>query len=242
LGDAILGFVVGVIVTTLVTLVIIAVRGYDPATASDQLTLVDQALAQVGLWFGLLGAPLYAAYRKGNGPVVDFGLRQRWFDPPFGIVVGLATQIFVGIVYVQLERLHLVDPDKVGDQARDLIDRATSSVGAKVLLVLVVVVATPVIEELFFRGLLLRSLEKRLGTAGAIVLSSLLFGLAHFQLQEFPALVVFGLVSAFLAVRTGRLGPSIWAHVAFNGITVFAVLCNCLGEDQALSHAMGFVR
>jgi len=174
--------------------------------------------------------------------VVDFGLRQRWFDPPFGIVVGLATQIVVGILYVQLERLHVVDPNKVGDEARALIDTATATFGSKVLLVLLVVVATPIVEELFFRGLLLRALEKRLGTGWAIALSALLFGLAHFQLQEFPALVVFGLVAAFLTVRTNRLGPSIWAHVAFNGITVFAVLCNCLGEDQALGHAMGFIR
>jgi membrane protease YdiL (CAAX protease family) len=32
-----------------------------------------------------------------------------------------------------------------------------------------------------------------------------------------------GVLFAFLVVRTGRLGPAIWAHVAFNTITVVAL-------------------
>ena len=31
------------------------------------------------------------------------------------------------------------------------------------------------------------------------------------------------LALAWLAVRTGRLGPSIWAHAAFNGLAILAV-------------------
>ena len=38
------------------------------------------------------------------------------------------------------------------------------------------------------------------------------------------ALAAFGLVLSVLAHRTGRLGPSIWAHVGFNATTVVALV------------------
>jgi membrane protease YdiL (CAAX protease family) len=50
------------------------------------------------------------------------------------------------------------------------------------------------------------------------------FGVTHFQLLQFPALVAFGAVLGFLALRTGRLGPSIVAHMAFNAVTVTALV------------------
>jgi membrane protease YdiL (CAAX protease family) len=37
-------------------------------------------------------------------------------------------------------------------------------------------------------------------------------------------LFVFGLVAAVLYVRTGRLGPGIVAHLAFNATAVYALL------------------
>ena len=43
-----------------------------------------------------------------------------------------------------------------------------------------------------------------------------MFAAVHLQLLQFPALVLIGLVLGWLTLRTGRLGPAIWAHVAFN--------------------------
>ncbi|MEY2447361.1 MAG: protease family protein, partial [Acidimicrobiaceae bacterium] len=50
------------------------------------------------------------------------------------------------------------------------------------------------------------------------------FGAAHFEPLQFPALFAFGLVAAGLATRTGRLGPGMWAHVAFNAVAVAGLL------------------
>src|SRR5690606_26443958 len=93
--------------------------------------------------------------------------------------------------------------------ARELTEMARSPVDA-ILLVLIVAVGAPVIEELFFRGLLLRSLERRVGSRVAIAGSALVFAAVHFQVVQFPALVMFGLVTGWLTVRSGRLGPAIW--------------------------------
>jgi membrane protease YdiL (CAAX protease family) len=59
----------------------------------------------------------------------------------------------------------------------------------------------------------------------AVAVSSVIFGLSHIlQFVQLPALIAFGLVAAYLAERTDRLGPSIWAHVGFNATTVFVLL------------------
>ena len=56
------------------------------------------------------------------------------------------------------------------------------------------------------------------------MISSVAFGAAHIEPLQFPALFLFGLVAALLTTRTGRLGPSICAHIAFNAFTVIALL------------------
>jgi membrane protease YdiL (CAAX protease family) len=189
------------------------------------LTIIP--LLQVALWTGLLGVPLWATYRKGNGPVIDFGLAVRWWpDLPAGVAAGLATQLLlVPVLYAPFLRF-LDDADEVGRPARELADKADGSPGGVVLLVLVVVIGAPIVEEIFFRGLLLRSIERRAGTWWAVALSSLVFGVFHFQPLQFPALVVAGLVFALLTVWTKRLGAAICAHMAFNGVTVAVLVAS----------------
>jgi hypothetical protein len=206
-----------------VGLVVVAVQGYAEV---EEISLADQALIQAGLWFGLLGVPLWASFRKGRGPVDDFRLTMRWYDAPLGLAVGALTQ-FPVLPLLYLPIFWIFGEQDVSEPARELTEKATGT-GTVVLLVLVVVVGAPVIEEIFFRGLLLRSLERtaggRLGVLWPVAISSVVFGLFHFQLLQLPALVVFGLVAAVLTVRTGRLGPAIWAHVAFNATTVVVLL------------------
>jgi hypothetical protein len=148
---------------------------------------------------------------------------MRWTDIPLGVGVGLAAQIGFGIAAHLLYDLLGIDPDKVGETARDLGDRATSPFGV-VCLFLIVVVGAPVIEEICYRGLWLRAAERRWGTAGGVAVSALVFGLVHFQPYDTPVLVGIGAVLALLAVRTGRLGPAVWAHVAFNLTAFFTII------------------
>lgn len=182
------------------------------------------AILQAFLWLGLLGAPLLAARTKGNGVVEDFGLRFRLIDVPVGLVIGVVSQlVLVPIVSLPWIALLGKDLDDLDDSARELADKATQPVGV-VLLVLIVVIGAPIVEELFFRGLLQRSLLRRVAPVLAVAISALVFGVTHFQLLQFPALVAFGAILGFLALRTGRLGPSIVAHMAFNAVTVIALV------------------
>lgn len=221
MGDALLGTAATLVVPLMVGVLVLVVTGREDF---DGIPLWGTALLQVPLWAGLLGAPLWATRRKGRGSlVVDFGLRMRWTDIPLGVVVGLTAQFVLGLVVTVLYDLVGIDSSEVGKAAEALTDTATDVVGV-VLLFLVVAVAAPVLEELFWRGLWLRSLERRLGTAPAVLVSGALFGAIHFQPYDLPALVGFGVMAAVLTVVTGRLGPAIWAHVAFNTTAVISLL------------------
>ena len=94
----------------------------------------------------------------------------------------------------------------MSEPARTLTDRAGSDAEV-VLLVLMVVVGAPIVEELFFRGLVLRSIQARWNDGLALVASALLFALVHFQPLQFPGLFAFGLVARLRAPSA----PGGWA-------------------------------
>jgi membrane protease YdiL (CAAX protease family) len=222
LGDAALGFAIGFLAQTLAVAIYVAVTGRDTSDLDD-LPLTAIALLEVPLWVGLFGWPVWVTRRKGRGPAEEIGLRARPLDAPVGFGIGVAAQaILVPLLYWPIFELFDFDSDDVSAEARDLTDQASG--WGVLLLVLIVVIAAPIAEEVFYRGLLLRALEGRLGAGFAVVGSSVLFALTHFQGIQLAALFMFGLLAALLTVRTGRLGPAIFAHMGFNAWTVFLLV------------------
>ncbi|HEX4868758.1 MAG TPA: CPBP family intramembrane glutamic endopeptidase [Acidimicrobiales bacterium] len=224
LGDVALGFAIGLLGAQLALGAILGATGRT-ADQVDELPLSLVALAQVGLWLGLFGGPWLATRLKGNGLAVDLGLRARLGDLWRGGLVGAGLQL-VALPLLYWPLLHLLDKTSsdLEGPAREMTDRADGALGV-VLLVLIVGVGAPIVEEIFYRGLFQRALLKRgLSPAVAIGISAVVFGASHFQLLQLPALVLFGVAAGILAHRSGRLGPAIAAHVAFNMVTVIALL------------------
>lgn len=189
----------------------------------DVLTIAEVALLQVPLWLGLLGVPLIATRLRGNGPRRDLGLWSTVADAPIGLAIGVACQlILVPIVTLPIFLLSDTDQAELEAPARELTEKAQGP--GVLVLVLVVVVAAPLAEEVFFRGMLQRLLARRWPIWPSMLVTAVLFGVSHFQWLQLPALAAFGLVLSLLAHRTGRLGRSIWAHVGFNATTVVALL------------------
>ena len=219
LGDAAVGWLLSLVGALIGLSVVLAITGDD----ADDLSLGWANVAQIGLWVPLVGVTLWAAWTKGNGPVRDFGLRVQGWDV-LGVGAGVALQFFVlPLIYLPIFWLTNTNTDDLSEVAKDLTDRADSGFGIAMLVILTGIGA-PIVEEIFYRGLLLRSLERRFGETTAIVGSGVFFGAIHFQPLGFPGLAVFGMVLALLTVKTGRLGPAIAAHMAFNMITVISLL------------------
>jgi len=218
LGDALAGFAVG--------FVCLAVAGalWVSLTGSTKVTPGFFAATEAGLWVGTIGAPVLASRRKGTDDLArDFGLRFRSADPGIGIPVGIASQLLL-VPLISLPILWLTGHHDLSKPAKEVIGVAHGA-GSVALLAAVLVVGAPIAEELFFRGLVLRSIQRRFAASPradtwAVAGSAVVFGIVHFEPLQFPALVAFGVVLGVLAVRTGRLGPGIWAHAAFNAVTV----------------------
>lgn len=190
-------------------------EGSSPALSAG-VPLVALALWQIPAWATQLGAVAVATVARGRSLVHDLGLVIRPVDVATGVGGGVVAQIGVTVLY------QVVGVDAEGP-ARQLTAKGEGPLGAAVLLVLLALVA-PVVEELLFRGLLQRGLARHLPAAAVVVLTAVLFAAAHLQGPQFPGLVVVGVVLSVLAQRSGRLGPSIVAHMTFNAVTVIALV------------------
>ena len=202
-----------------VILVVIAINAFDSGIDLDDPSLEITAILQAALWVGTLGIPVWLYVIKGVS-WKEFGWEFQKNDILPGLLIGLGTQIAAGLLYLPL--YVIFDDIDVSEPARELVDKATGL--GVFLLFLVVVVGAPVVEEIFYRGLTLKAFEKKMGGRLALVVSSLLFAVAHLQLIQFPALFLFGCVAAHLARKYDRLGRAVWAHVGFNATTVIALL------------------
>jgi membrane protease YdiL (CAAX protease family) len=87
----------------------------------------------------------------------------------------------------------------------------------------------PFCEEVFFRGFVFPGLRHGMSLGWAIVISSLLFGVAHADPGSFPVLFVIGLALAFLRWHTQSIWPCIMLHMLNNGIAALAIVLTMQG-------------
>lgn len=222
MGVAAAGFAVGLLLSLVSTGAAEAVTG-ERLVAGAPVPVAITVANLIGLWAGLVGAAVYASRVAGAGRLsADLGLRVGWWDLPVGAGCGLLSQyVLIPLLYLPFEHADRGISQQLGQPTQRDTGAAHTTAAALVLLIFLAVGA-PLVEELFFRGLLLRSLLRELPVPVSIGASAVLFALAHFEAVQFAGLAVFGVVLGLLAWRTGRLGPSIGAHMAFNAAAVVA--------------------
>ncbi len=108
-----------------------------------------------------------------------------------------------------------------GEQALRELERIILPANQPLWVPLLAVVLLPAVcEELLFRGTLARALRPRLGVAGAVAVSALLFGAFHIVPARIPPTAVFGAALAYATLATGSVLPGIVMHLLNNAITV----------------------
>ncbi len=103
------------------------------------------------------------------------------------------------------------------------------------IVIFTVALVAPFVEEFYFRGVLLSWLGRKITLLPAVLVSALLFGLAHLRFVSHPGaegwvltgiIVLVGLVNAVLAIRTRSLWPPFFFHAGYNsalvGVTLLA--------------------
>ena len=106
------------------------------------------------------------------------------------------------------------------------------------------VLVAPCTEELMFRGALFNSVTRFLNKPLAVIITSLLFAIAHGDPVQMGYAFVLGIMLSFIRAETGKLYPCIAMHLAFNLMNYFvsgyvmplwiAIVICCAGYGLAL--------
>ena len=117
-----------------------------------------------------------------------------------------------------------------GDRKTDLDLLIESSIYTRLATAFMASATAPLVEEVIYRGVLYRALDKAAGAAVAIPVVSLLFAGVHVwqYRNNIAVILVITLLSVVLTVSramTGKMLPAFIIHLAFNGIqSIFIVL------------------
>ena len=227
-GRNALGYWFGAFLLGNIASVLAMVLVWRPANPDEQMPIGATAVSAIALWSVFFLFLTLLSRGIGSGSMRhDYGLAIAGTDVLVGVPLGVFSQfVLVNIVNWPLSRVfpgHF-SPDAVEQRARELSDSARG--GWVVVLVLVVVVLAPVIEELVYRGLVQQGLANSLGSLRAWPVAAVVFAAVHLQPVEFPGLLAFALVLGWCYRRTNRLGLCIVTHMAFNasGLAVVALL------------------
>nr|WP_286672849.1 CPBP family intramembrane glutamic endopeptidase [Anaeromonas gelatinilytica] len=91
-----------------------------------------------------------------------------------------------------------------------------SSGGSYIIGLFVIAITPGICEEFMFRGFLMRCYDNK-GYKKAILISSVLFGLMHFNIQNLLGPIFLGVLFGFLVYRTNSLFAGIIGHITNNG-------------------------
>jgi membrane protease YdiL (CAAX protease family) len=185
-------------------------------------------LALAGQYVGHLLVLWLIARNKGN-PDLGFNVQGR--DIPY-LGLGLFLQLGLAVLFLPLTTLLLPDGDSAQQVGTALSGLETTA--ARVAAMVIAVVVAPVTEELIFRGVLLKSQERR-SPRTIMVITALVFSVFHLLGLDpermlsaaavvLPQLFIVGVVLAWVTLRSKRLGPAIFIHSGFNLLAAIVLL------------------
>jgi membrane protease YdiL (CAAX protease family)/uncharacterized RDD family membrane protein YckC len=212
---------VGVAVLLVLSLVEVGiVSAFDPSLDSLAARLAAQAL----LAATLIGVAFGVAADRGLAGVATtprwrLGLR-RPLRSPYAIA-GAAYLAYIIFALVYSAFVHPHQRDITRDLGFGHGDIGTVAAG------LLIVVAAPISEEIFFRGFIFGGFRQRLSFPVAAVIAAAIFGLFHYtgsgSLAVVPQLAFLGFALCWVYEETGSIYPTIALHM-LNNAFAFAVL------------------
>ena len=134
----------------------------------------------------------------------------------------MAASVLIGLGMANLAYFCYIGADSIfeamGVEAEmvDVTDPTDTS--AFVLSLISTVILAPVFEEIFYRGIVMTNLC-RVSKRFAIIVSALIFGLAHGNIYQFMLGFLVGMVFAYIDIRMKSIIPSMIVHAVINGHT-----------------------
>lgn len=189
------------------------------------------ALSSVLAIYLAVGAGIALALRRLRSPLTFIGLRWPTMRD-LGLTLAMVVPWYIGIAVVTaLSSAALNGGRVVPGNSRQLFIQHPHGPGILLLALLVTAVAAPLCEEAFFRGMLFRLLRRRLPLWSAVLLSAVVFGLAHasptVSFALLPVFIYMGIVLATVYAWSGSLTNTVLLHGLNNAVgtvTVYALL------------------
>lgn len=197
-------------------------RGWNlPETTRQGLEVLGSYLALMLAPLGLLALLL----PKQLTPPPEGWLQWRW-RPWRSVAVPAVKVLLMVLPLVALASwlLQQVWADPGGSNPLLEMVLNNSDSWALLALAFTAVVLAPLFEETLFRGVLLPVVGRHVGALGAVLISALVFAIAHLSLGELVPLSVLGLGLGWLRWQSGRLAASVCLHALWNSLTFLNLL------------------
>jgi membrane protease YdiL (CAAX protease family) len=226
---------VGLALGTLPAQAVYAAAGEEPSEALGGVGFAAIAAASLTVLAVLLG---WLRLRHPGWPSAVRPLPERGVprEATIGVAAGVAISLGASAVaYWVLRPVLEAIVDRPVAPA-DQIDEAAIHGAGWIAFVLAVVVVAPVVEELFFRGLVYRALRGRYGVVVGAVGSVALFGLTHAGAGSAAEVAILqvaiglaGLGFTLVYELRGTLVAAAAAHATFNLVTVVLTAARAVG-------------
>lgn len=133
---------------------------------------------------------------------------------------------YIAILIIVTMILYAISPNAA--QQEQEVGQLIQTIGGwqLILTILGVAVITPIAEELFFRGMILWTYSEKLNLVFSIGLTSIIFALAHMQLNVGIDTFIFGIGLGILRWQTESVYPSITLHMLKNSIAAVVLVLN----------------
>jgi membrane protease YdiL (CAAX protease family) len=171
-----------------------------------------------------IGAVVVYAFVLGIILLISYGLdRRRAFGlrrpASWPLALGYALLGLIAIYLTTYVYVTATGTDPSEEQGLVPTDWNSSRIVPFALFLLSVSVVAPIVEELTYRGIGF-SLLAPYGVWVAILVTGVLFGLAHGLLEALPILAAFGVVLGWIRARTSSIYPCMALHGFFNALAV----------------------
>jgi hypothetical protein len=98
------------------------------------------------------------------------------------------------------------------------------------------IIIAPILEEIIYRGIILKGLLTRFSSKNAIILSALIFGLVHGKPQQMWQAFFIGLFFGFIYYKTKNIGTTILLHAFANiSILIYQYILFKLAESNSMN-------
>jgi membrane protease YdiL (CAAX protease family) len=205
-----------------------------PTPTKEQIRSLVRALpqhydAQMGLTILIYLSVLLSIWlllpKRGPASLQSYFRPVSWKSFSFALFSGILFAILIGSTLAYLSERHVIS-FHLTDTERAMMPQTPAQLGVGLAAIAIV---GPLVEEVYFRGLLLRWLQLRLPLAVAAIPNAALFAAIHFRFSSHAGpegwvltagLFVFGLFASAWAGTMRSVWPSFAAHGMYNATLI----------------------